>query len=162
MIIDTMIVFGTLALGTLLDRPTKDVYEYTQVVEVVAEDAATTKVVWPTFIKPAQPAPSSTDGQALITAFSAVGVSRAEGVALLERAKGILKGMSGVSPTIVPVVASDPEEGASYLVVRMRLPIDMASAVDLDFRLTRELIKEVSRLPERLSFEVCEAGTFSA
>lgn len=91
-------------------------------------------------------------------AFSRCGVDEATGNGLLSMAKGILAEMSYADIKVEPVLVADPEENATYLTLRFYIHATFEESLQLDSRLTSELIQRVGILPENLSFSVYDIG----
>lgn len=91
-------------------------------------------------------------------AFSRCGVDEAIGNGLLNMAKGILAEMSYADIKVEPVLVTDPEENATYLTLRLYVNATFEESLQLDSKLTSELIQRTDSLPENLSFAVYDLG----
>lgn len=94
----------------------------------------------------------------LSVAFSSSGVNEDLGNRLLGMAKGILAEMNYVGVKVKPTLVRDPEENATYLTVRLYVNATFDESLELDSRLTSELIQRTDSLPENLSFAVYDIG----
>lgn len=91
-------------------------------------------------------------------ALNQCGVDEAIGNDLLNMAKGILAEMNHANVKVAPVLVTDPEENATYLTLRLYVHATFEESLQLDSKLTSELIQRVGILPESLSFSVYDIG----
>ena len=91
-------------------------------------------------------------------ALNQCGVDETIGNDLLNMAKGILAEMSYADIKVVPVLVTDPEENATYLTLRLYVNATFEESLQLDSKLTSELIQRTNGLPENLSFAVYDIG----
>lgn len=90
----------------------------------------------------------------LSVAFNSSGVNEDLGNRLLGMAKGILAEMNYTDVKVKPTSVRDPEENATYLTVRLYVNATFEESLELDSKLTNELIQRTDRLPQNLSFAV--------
>jgi hypothetical protein len=139
---------------------TKDVYEMP--INKFAPQAMNASQGLPTFVSEPQNTfstwhlvPQKSD---LSIAFNSCGVNEGLGTHLLGMAKGILAEMNYSNVKVKPTLVRDPEEDATYLTVRLYVNATFEESLELDSKLTSELIHRTDRLPQNLSFAVYDIG----
>lgn len=158
----TFTVISFAMQGVDLDQPfqTKDVYKMP--INISFPHAMDASHGLPTFVSEPQNTittwhlnPQKSD---LNVAFNSSGVNESLGNRLLGMAKGILAEMNYVSVKVKPTLVRDPEENATYLTVRLYVNATFEESLELDSKLTSELIQRTDSLPENLSFAVYDLG----
>lgn len=91
-------------------------------------------------------------------AFNSSGVNENLGNHILNMAKGILAEMNYSDVKVKPTLVRDPEENATYLTLRLYVNATFEESLELDSKLTSELIQRTDSLPENLSFAVYDIG----
>ncbi len=91
-------------------------------------------------------------------AFNISGINENLGNRLLGMAKGILAEMNYANVKVKPTLVRDPDENATYLTVRLYVNASFEESLELDSKLTSELIQRTDSLPENLSFAVYDVG----
>lgn len=100
--------------------------------------------------------PVQTINGELSAAFKIIALPPQQGYEILARAKEILNEAKYPCANIIPVIAHDPEEPASYLTLRLFVNANMNKTFELDSLLTKSLISAFPHLPVNLSFSVYE------
>lgn len=156
----TVISFAIQGIGLSQPSQTKNVYKMP--ISIPVPHAIDAYLDFTTFvIKPQNTLttwninPQKSD---LSVAFSSSGVNEDLGNRLLGMAKGILAEMNYVGIKVKPTLVRDPEENATYLTVRLYVNATFEESLELDSRLTSELIQRTDSLPENLSFAVYDIG----
>lgn len=156
----TVISFAIQGIGLSQPSQTKNVYKMP--ISIPVPHAIDAYLDFTTFvIKPQNTLttwninPQKSD---LSVAFSSSGVNEDLGNRLLGMAKGILAEMNYVGIKVKPTLVRDPEENATYLTVRLYVNATFEESLELDSRLTSELIQRTDSLPENLSFTVYDIG----
>lgn len=156
----TVISFAIQGIGLSQPSQTKNVYKMP--ISIPVPHAIDAYLDFTTFvIKPQNTLttwninPQKSD---LSVAFSSSGVNEDLGNRLLGMAKGILAEMNYVGVKVKPTLVRDPEENATYLTVRLYVNATFEESLELDSRLTSELIQRTDSLPENLSFAVYDIG----
>lgn len=156
----TVISFAIQGIGLSQPSQTKNVYKMP--ISIPVPHAIDAYLDFTTFvIKPQNTLttwninPQKSD---LSVAFSSSGVNEDLGNRLLGMAKGILAEMNYVGIKVKPTLVRDPEENAIYLTVRLYVNATFEESLELDSRLTSELIQRTDSLPENLSFAVYDIG----
>ncbi len=159
----TFTVISFVMQGIDLDQAypqTKDVYKMP--ISIPVPHAMDASLALPTFVNRPQntfttwnPNPQKSD---LSVAFNSSGVNEDLGNRLLGMAKGILAEMNYTNVKVRPTLVRDPEENTTYLTVRLYVNATFEESLELDSKLTRELIQRTDSLPENLSFAVYDVG----
>jgi hypothetical protein len=89
-------------------------------------------------------------------AFDMIALPQEHGHELLNKAKEFLSEAKFPCTSVAPILAHDPEEGASFLTLRLYVNASMEEAFKLDSSLTKDLIATFPKLPVTLSFSVYE------
>lgn len=163
MIITSLItIFSVGTAGLQTQPPTLGVYEQMPRLEFKTDADIPSVVAWQKMSRekgfefPVAQGKIATIDPEIIQAFDKIGLPETDGKKLLNRAKEILSATSYSCTKVVPIIASDLEEGVSYLTLRLYVDASMEKAFELDSALTRGLISSFPRLPVRLSFAVYE------
>lgn len=158
----TCTVISFVIQGIGLDQPFKTEDVYKMPMNKLVPHAMNASHGLPTFVSEPQNTfttwhlnPQKSD---LSVAFNSSGVNEDLGNRLLGMAKGILAEMNYINVKVKPILVRDPEESATYLTVRLYVNATFEESLELDSKLTSELIQRTDSLPENLSFAVYDIG----
>lgn len=156
----TLTVISFVVQGIDLDQSSQDVYKMP--ISIPVPHAIDASLALPTFVNRPKNTfttwslnPQKSD---LSVAFNSCGINEDLGNRLLGMAKGILAEMNYASVKVKPILVRDPEENATYLTVRLYVNATFEESLELDSKLTSELIQRTDSLPENLSFAVYDIG----
>lgn len=165
MIAESFIAISILAAGAQLNRNTRDTYNFqpssqevptSLIVSGITQPPLYGEIYVPTAID--RPVAYSDRDILVARALSASGIRIEDGLSLLAKAKQLLSEERHPCVEIIPVLAHDMDEDATYLTLKMVVDTSFETSLELDASLTRGLIKSFKRIPERLSFAVYEAA----
>lgn len=165
MIAESLITISILAAGAQLNRNTRDTYNVQPPSREVSTSLISFGVTPPTLL--GQAYVSTTIGSTIVysdsdimvaRALSASGIRFEDGFLFLAKAKQLLSDAQYPCVEVVPVLAHDMDEDATYLTLKMVVNTTFEKSLELDASLTRGLIKSFKRIPECLSFAVYEAA----
>lgn len=161
--LETVILIGALAAGSQLSRPTRDVYDFRQANIDHSAPLLPTQVAWADRSNVTTFEIDSSDSEReLLAAFSAAGISQKDGLRYLTKAKALLASMSCRVAGVDHRIAYDDADESVCLSVRLLIDADLETAMDFDFRLSREMVRSFDLLPVNVTFEVHERGVFTA
>ncbi|MEQ1601028.1 MAG: hypothetical protein HOP04_10920 [Methylophilaceae bacterium] len=161
--IASLAVIGYLATGADTKRVSGDVYapKISLVENNIAKDYSQTKTHIPSLVALTNSTTISKArgldnkaGDEILKAFNEIGLPPKEGIRLLEINKDFLGLNSYPVKKIEPITSIDLEEGATYLNVRLYIEADFEKVLELDYLMTKNLVKSTEYIPEKISFTV--------
>ncbi|MDD2933877.1 MAG: hypothetical protein PHO76_08335 [Methylotenera sp.] len=156
--IATLAIIGYLAAGSDTKRVSGDIYtQKSTLVEKssIPKDYSLTKTYVPSLVLWDNNSTRVSQAQNVISnSFNEIDLPIQDGLYLLEINKKFLASSSFVVRRIEPVISFDSEEDNIYLNIRLYIEANFERTLELDYLMTKNLVKSTQYIPEKLSFTV--------
>lgn len=156
-VISTLAIVGYLAAGSDTKRASGDIYSQKNTIvekKITPKDYSITKTYVPSLVHLDNTIRISQTPDVISNYFNLINLPIQDGMHLLKINKAYLALNSFAVQKIEPIVSFDSEEDSTYLNIRLYVEASFEKTLELDYLMTKNLVKSTQYIPEKVSFTV--------